>query len=116
MISLMVPLLVVALLSLVSPAHSLSASAQPASTRTTGLGVCSSKACRKAGSAESLWLLHALATTADECSAAAVRQHGGGDAGVQISAAAVQSAFASSRVHSCGCLGKCGAGPNVMGE
>ena len=54
--------------------------------------VCTNKACRKAGSHDTLRLLRGLASTA------------------------AVSADATSQIDSCGCLGGCGMGPNVAAE
>ena len=67
-----------------------------------GLRVCTNTACRKAGSADTLDLLTALASTATEIKT---------PAGVAF--ASSQAAFAASRIARCGCLGGCGSGPNV---
>ena len=74
------------------------------------LRVCTNTACRKAGSKDTLEGLHALASTASTARAAPAV-----DARVPA-AATVQFAFASARVKSCGCLGGCGRGPNVVDE
>lgn len=67
------------------------------------LKVCTHKTCRKAGSPATLRLLRELASTA-----APVPEEE-----QPLSAALLQEAFASACVESCGCLGGCGAGPNV---
>lgn len=63
------------------------------------------KACKKAGSADTLEGLRALAAVSDEANAAA-------RAGQPLAAA--QTAFAARVVESCGCLGGCGRGPNCV--
>eukprot|EP00316_Scyphosphaera_apsteinii_P017566 CAMPEP_0119311060 /NCGR_PEP_ID=MMETSP1333-20130426/21461_1 /TAXON_ID=418940 /ORGANISM="Scyphosphaera apsteinii, Strain RCC1455" /LENGTH=199 /DNA_ID=CAMNT_0007315355 /DNA_START=23 /DNA_END=622 /DNA_ORIENTATION=- len=72
------------------------------------LRVCMNKACRKAGAHDTVAMLLALASTAKLEPAGL-----GLTAASELTAASVQLAFASSRVLSCGCLGRCGMGPNV---
>ena len=72
----------------------------------TGLRVCTNSACKKAGSRDTLDTLHALASTAREVPSSDSR----------VPEATAQFAFASARVKSCGCLGGCGRGPNVVDE
>ena len=67
------------------------------------LRVCTSRTCRKAGSHTTLALLRDLASTAAP-----------DGVGAATSAAVVQQAFAAAKVESCGCLGGCGNGPNVV--
>ena len=54
------------------------------------ISVCTNKACRKAGSQDTLQLLRSLAST-------------------------VAAPVDTSLINSCGCLGSCGMGPNVYG-
>merc|ERR1740138_1825804 len=71
------------------------------------LGVCTNRACRKTSSAEVLTMLRMLAST-----------RGGniiaGETGADLTAIKVQEKFGKARVEKTGCLGKCGAGPNVV--
>ena len=70
-----------------------------------GIRTCQNKACKKAGAADTLETLFTLASASREASAGAQ---------AESSLAAVQSAFAASRVEASGCLGKCGSGPNCV--
>jgi len=76
----------------------------PVAALKAGLSVCTNKACKKAGSLDSLALLRDLATTAKTPHARAP---------ASVTAASLQQAYACSLVDSCGCLGGCGSGPNV---
>ena len=68
--------------------------------------VCTSTACKKAGSRDTLETLHYLAATSEQAADTAERSGG--------SLATAQAMYGSSRVDSCGCLGGCGKGPNCM--
>ncbi|KAL1520076.1 hypothetical protein AB1Y20_023551 [Prymnesium parvum] len=68
------------------------------------LQVCTNKACRKAGALDTLALLQSLASTAPLSTAPPA----------SLSAALLQQAAAQAAVAPCGCLGKCGGGPNVL--
>ncbi len=68
------------------------------------LRVCTSKTCRKAGSHTTLAMLRDLASTAAP------------ESRTGTSAAMVQRAFAAAKVETCGCLGGCGNGPNVVND
>ena len=70
-----------------------------------GLRICKNSVCRKAGSADTLDSLFALAATSDQANS---NQNG------EVVLATLQEAFAASHVQACGCLGGCGSGPNVV--
>jgi len=89
-------------LALAAPAAALKAA--PHSLR-----VCRSKTCTHGGSAHTLEGLRILASASDEANDAIA-----GAATNTIAIAAMQTAFAASRVEKRGCLGSCGKGPNVL--
>ena len=72
----------------------------------SALRVCTNTACKKAGSRDTLETLRVLAA----CSAEASTR------GATVPAATLQAAFGASRVDSCGCLGRCGRGPNCVDD
>jgi (2Fe-2S) ferredoxin len=69
--------------------------------------VCTNTACKKALSADTLEGMHILASVSDEANRASAESQ-------LLAVAAAQSAFAASRIGSCGCLGGCGNGPNCV--
>ena len=68
--------------------------------------VCTNKACRKAGSLDTLGLLQGLASTVPPPP----------ETPQGLAAATLQQAFAHSKIEQCGCLGGCGSGPNTVAE
>merc|ERR1719469_1249303 len=76
--------------------------ATPLSLREPGaISVCTNRACKKAGSQDTLRLLRSLASTAARC-----------DMFDDVCATETET---TSLINSCGCLGNCGMGPNVYG-
>ena len=71
------------------------------------LRVCTNTACKKAGSRDSLETFRVLAACANEAlmSTDAI-----------LDTVVLQQAFSATKVDSCGCLGNCGKGPNVVTE
>ena len=88
------------LLLFACPALALTVSTPVAGPR---IHVCTNKACKRAGSLDTLALLRALASTTPLPSTTA-----------DIAAATLQQTHAMSKIEACGCLGGCGNGPNVV--
>ncbi len=72
------------------------------------ISVCTNRACRKAGSHDTLRLLRSLASTAARCDDELA-------VGQTLPDACATEADTTSLINSCGCLGNCGMGPNVAG-
>mmetsp|Transcript_5048 Transcript_5048/g.13302 ORF Transcript_5048/g.13302 Transcript_5048/m.13302 type:complete len:212 (+) Transcript_5048:34-669(+) len=72
-----------------------------------GLRVCTNTACKTAGSRDTLLTAQIFAACSNEAFASAHSD---------IEAAVLQQAFSASKIESCGCLGGCGRGPNVVSE
>ena len=70
------------------------------------ISVCTNKACRKAGSHDTLRLLRSLASTAARCNMSV------GQTEPELCATESDT---TALISSCGCLGNCGMGPNVYG-
>jgi NADH:ubiquinone oxidoreductase subunit E len=75
------------------------------------ISVCTNRACRKAGSHDTLRLLRSLASTAARCNMFDDELSVGH---TEPDACATESDM-TSLISSCGCLGNCGMGPNVHG-
>ena len=75
------------------------------------ISVCTNRACRKAGSHDTLRLLRSLASTAARCD---MFDDGLAVGQTEPEACATES-DTTSLISSCGCLGNCGMGPNVHG-
>jgi len=71
------------------------------------LRVCTSTACKKAGSRDSLETFRVLTACANE---ALINND------AMLDTVMLQQAFSATKVDSCGCLGNCGKGPNVVSE
>jgi (2Fe-2S) ferredoxin len=79
-----------------------------AAAKAEAVGVCENKSCRKTGSPETVTMMRALASThtgIEKMYAAEI---------AELSAADIQKNFAKLNVEKTGCLGRCGAGPNVV--
>lgn len=74
-----------------------------------GVKVCTNKACKKAGSSDTLETLHFLASTSAEANLAAAAP-----SQTAVSLTAQQSGYGAKCVSACGCLGGCGSGPNCL--
>ena len=75
------------------------------------ISVCTNRACRKAGSHDTLRLLRSLASTAARCD----MFDDGLSVGQTEPEACATESDTTSLISSCGCLGNCGMGPNVHG-